>query len=358
MRHQIETTETTAQSRRPADDELGFGQYFTDHMFMMDYEVNKGWHRPRIVPFQPLTLHPAAKVLHYGQAVFEGLKAYRSPQGRIYLFRPHKNFERLNLSNARLSIPAMDEEVFLDAVKQLVTLDRAWVPSSPGTALYIRPFIISTEPTLSVHPSETYQFIIILSPVGAYNPEGINPTKIYVEDEHVRAIRGGMGTAKTAGNYAAGLNAQERSAKRGFSQVLWLDGVERKYIEEVGSMNVFFKTDTEVITPALNGSVLSGITRDSVIQLLKHMGIPVVERKIAIDELFQMYTQEKLTEAFGTGTAVSISPIGEMQWKENHMVINGSQTGPLTKQLYETLTAIQYGIGADPFGWRLEICQD
>src|SRR5699024_9752240 len=268
---------------------LEFGRVFTDHMFMMDYNDKSGWHDARIVPYAPLTLDPSAMVLHYGQTVFEGLKAYVTSDGEAQLFRAEKNIERLNRSNDRLCIPQIDEEFALKALKKLVAIEKDWIPNVAGTSLYIRPFVISTEPYLGVVPSQNYQFIIILSPVGAYYKEGINPVKIAVEDEYVRAVLGGTGEAKTGGNYAASLKAQENIADEGFAKVLWLDGVERKYNEEVGSMNVFFKIDGEVVTPKLTGSILEGVTRNSVLKLLKHWNIPLVERKISIDELYEAY---------------------------------------------------------------------
>jgi branched-chain amino acid aminotransferase len=355
MAFSIQIFESSEKKPKPDPHQLGFGKYFTDHMFIMDYETSKGWHEPRIVPFQSISLHPAAKVLHYGQAVFEGLKAYRTFDQRILLFRPEKNMQRLNYSNERLSIPRVDEELLLSALKQLVNMDREWVPAIDGTSLYIRPFIISTEPTLDVSPSNNYQFIIILSPSGAYYKEGIHPVKIYVEDEFVRAVRGGTGMAKTAGNYASSLKAQENAEEKGYSQVLWLDGIEKKYIEEVGSMNIFFKINGEVVTPALNGSILSGITRDSIIQLVKHMNIPVTERQISIEELYQAHTDGLLEEAFGTGTAAVLSPVGELNWRGRKIVINNGKAGALSQKLYDTLTGIQYGTLEDPFGWTVEV---
>ncbi|MBS4189561.1 branched-chain amino acid aminotransferase [Bacillus sp. FJAT-49705] len=350
--YQIEMNLSHERKQKPAFDNLQFGRNFTDHMFIMDYTEGKGWHDPRIVPYQPITLDPSATIFHYGQTVFEGLKAYQTKDEQILLFRPNKNMERLNRSSARLCMPQIDEELALYGLKQLLNVDRDWVPNVEGTSLYIRPFIISTEAHLGVSPSLTYQFIIILSPVGAYYKEGINPVKIAVETEFVRAVRGGTGNAKTAGNYAASLKAQEVASKSGYSQVLWLDGKENKYIEEVGSMNVFFKINGEVITPELNGSILDGITRDSIIQLLKLWNIPVIERKISIEEIYQASKEGKLEEAFGTGTAAVISPIGELFWQEK-LVVNNGETGSLSKKLYETLTGIQNGSIVDPFGWRV-----
>ena len=335
--------------------ELNFGTIFTDHMFMMDYEEGAGWIDPRIVPYQSLTLDPAAIIFHYGQTVFEGLKAYVTSGGEVQLFRPEKNFARLNHSNDRLCIPHIDEQFALEALKQLIAIEKDWIPTDEGTSLYIRPFIIATEPYLGVAPSKKYKFMIILSPVGAYYKEGINPVKIAVENKYVRAVLGGTGEAKTAGNYAASLMAQEVVSKDGFAQVLWLDGVEKKYIEEVGSMNVFFKINGEIVTPALNGSILQGVTRDSVIQLLKHWGLSVVERKISMEEIAKAHEDGSLEEAFGTGTAAVISPIGQLSWEEKDFIINDSKTGEIAKKLYDTLTGIQYGKIEDPFNWIVKV---
>jgi branched-chain amino acid aminotransferase len=355
MGHTIPVTLTSAKKEKPAMKGLGFGTSFTDHMFILDYDAGKGWHSPRIIPYQPIELDPAAKVFHYGQTVFEGMKAYLTADGRILLFRPGKNLERLNLSNERLSIPALDEDLAMEAIKQLILTDRDWIPTEEGTSLYIRPFVIATQPTLGVAPSEKYQFIIILSAVGAYYAEGINPVSIHVESKFVRAVTGGVGTAKTAGNYAAGLKAQEEASQKGYSQVLWLDGVHRKYIEEVGSMNVFFKVGGTVLTPALNGSILNGVTRDSVIQLLKHWDIPVEERAVSIDELVEAHRSGTLEEAFGTGTAAVISPIGRLYWHDEELSIRGGKTGALSGKLYDSLTGIQRGVVGDPFGWTVEL---
>ncbi|SFL87187.1 branched chain amino acid aminotransferase apoenzyme [Gracilibacillus orientalis] len=340
---------------KPKSDELSFGKYFTDHMFIQDYNQERGWHNPRIVPYKPIELDPAAIVLHYGQMVFEGLKAYRTERDKIQLFRPDKNMERLNRSNDRMCIPKIDEEFAIDAIKHLVHIDQEWVPDALGTSLYIRPFIISTEPYLGVSPSATYQFMVILSPVGTYYEEGINPVKIAVENQYVRAVKGGTGEAKTAGNYASSLKAQEQVADEGYAQVLWMDGVEKKYIEEVGSMNVFFKINGEIVTPALNGSILEGVTRNSVIQLLKHWDIPVIERRITMEELYEHHQKGELQEAFGSGTAAVISPVGELAWEGTKMEINDGKTGEIAKRLYDTLTGIQYGSEKDPFNWTAKV---
>lgn len=340
---------------KPESSQLEFGRVFTDHMFVADYTEEKGWSDHRIVPYEPLTIDPAAIIFHYGQTVFEGLKAYLSEDGSIKLFRPEENMRRMNQSSARLCMPQIDEVLALSALKQLLLVEKEWIPSAEGTSLYIRPFIIATEAYLGVTPSKKYKFMIILSPVGSYYKEGIHPVKILVENEYVRAVSGGTGTAKTAGNYAAGLKAQEIASQRGYSQVLWLDGVERKYIEEVGAMNVFFKVNGEVITPILNGSILEGVTRKSVLQLLEHWNIPVTERKISMDEIRTAYKEGLLEEAFGTGTAAVISPIGEFNWIDEKIVVNNGETGSLAKRLYENLTGIQTGAVEDPFNWIVNV---
>lgn len=354
----IQVNLSSERKPKPASNQLEFGKIFTDHMFVMDYTEGTGWHDPRIVPYQPLTLDPASMIFHYGQTVFEGMKAYLTKDQRILLFRPERNMQRLNRSNDRLCIPNIDEELALEALKKLILVDKEWIPTAEGTSLYIRPFIIATEPFLGVHASSSYKFIIILSPVGLYYKEGIQPVKILVESDYVRAVAGGTGEAKTAGNYASSLKAQEVASQREYSQVLWLDGVEKKYIEEVGSMNVFFIIDGEVVTPALNGSILEGVTRNSVIQLLKHWGVPVSERKISMQEVYDAYQVGKLEEAFGTGTAAVISPIGEFSWKDEKLVINEGETGEISKQLYQTITGIQNGTEPDPFDWLVEINQE
>ncbi|OAH60154.1 branched chain amino acid aminotransferase [Domibacillus aminovorans] len=355
MTEQINVQLAATKREKPDQTNLGFGRVFTDHMFMMDYTEGKGWHDARIVPYQPITLSPSAMIFHYGQTVFEGMKAYLTEDKRVFLFRPEKNMERLNRSNNRLCIPQIDGDFVIEALKKLIEVDREWIPTAEGTSLYIRPFIIATEPFLGVAPSKNYTFMIIMSPVGLYYKEGIAPVKILVENEFVRAVKGGTGEAKTAGNYASSLKAQEIASGKEYSQVLWLDGVEKKYIEEVGSMNVFFKIDGEVVTPALNGSILQGVTRDSVIQLLKHWNVPVSERRLSMEEIAQAHRDGKLEEAFGTGTAAVISPIGEFFWGEEKMVLNSGKTGELSKKLYDTITGIQYGTLEDPFNWVTEV---
>lgn len=336
---------------KPDMSNLGFGNFYTDHMFEMDYTDGIGWHDPRIVPYHTLEMDPASMVLHYGQATFEGLKAYKNTDGEIRLFRPEENMKRLNVSNERLVIPALDVDLCVEAIKKLVEVDKDWIPTEKGTSLYIRPFVIATDVHVGVHPSHTYKFMVILSPVGSYYAEGINPVKIYVEDAFCRAVKGGMGFAKTAGNYAASLIAQETATKRGYTQVLWLDGVEKKYIEEVGTMNIMFVIGDEVITPQLNGSILSGITRKSALELLKAKGYKVTERKLSIAEVFEAYKNGTLKEAFGTGTAAVISPVGELFWEGETIKINNGEIGPISHLVYDTITGIQSGDIKDEYNW-------
>ena len=349
---------TRAATLKPKPDPktLVFGRSFTDHMFVMNYSADKGWHDGRIVPYGPFELEPSAMVLHYAQEVFEGMKAYRTPDGGVQLFRPMENALRLQSSCERLCIPPVDPQTVVDAITQLVKLEADWVPSEPDTSLYIRPFVIATDPALGVHASHTYIFAVICCPVGAYYAEGINPVKIYVEDEDVRAVRGGTGYTKCGGNYAASIRAGARAEEKGYAQVLWLDGVERKYIEEVGSMNVMFQVDGTVITPKLTGSVLPGITRKSCIELIKSWGIPVEERLITAQELFDAAQAGKLDEAWGTGTAAVVSPIGEMGWEGKHITVSGGKIGSLTQKLYDTLTGIQWGKIPDEHGWTVKVC--
>lgn len=354
MEIKIERTKTP--KKKPDENALGFGNYYTDHMFIMNYDEGEGWHDPRIVPYAPFKLDPAAMVLHYAQEVFEGLKAYRSPNGEILLFRPDKNMERLNRSNDRLCIPQIDEAFAVEAIKTLVRVDEDWIPHAEGTSLYIRPFIFATDAHVGVHPAHHLIFSIILSPVGAYYPEGLNPVKIYVEDQFVRAVKGGVGFTKTGGNYATSLKAQDIAEKLGYTQVLWLDGVERKYVEEVGTMNVFFVLDGEVVTPSLEtGSILSGITRMSCVDILKDWGYNVSERRISVDELVKAYDEGRLLEAFGSGTAAVISPIGELRVGDKIMEINHGEIGDLSQKLYDELTGIQWGKRPDKFGWTVKV---
>ena len=352
----IKIVKTTEPKAKPAPGQkLGFGKIFTDHMFVMNYTEGQGWHDARIVPFQNISLSPAAMVYHYGQEMFEGLKAYKGPDGNVYLFRPDMNAKRTNSTNDRLVIPQLPEEDFVQAVKAVVDVDRDWVPSEPGTSLYIRPFIIATDEFLGVAPSKTYLFMIILSPSGAYYESGLAPVGIWIEDEYVRAVKGGMGFAKTGGNYAASLIAQVKAHDSGYSQVLWLDGVERKYIEEVGAMNIFFKIGGKVVTPMLNGSILPGITRNSIIHVCKSWGYEVEERRISVDELVAAAKDGTLEEVWGTGTAAVVSPVGKLRYVDDVMTIGDGGIGELTQKLYDELTGIQWGKKEDPYGWRIEV---
>jgi branched-chain amino acid aminotransferase len=336
---------------KPEDSKLGFGSIFTDHMFNMDYNPKDGWHNPRIEPYEAINMDPATMVLHYGQGVFEGLKAFRTESGDVQLFRPTDNFKRLNNSARLLCIPEIDEAFALDALKQLLVIEKDWVPSMPGTSLYIRPTIIATDPFLGVRASHTYRYFIILSPVGAYYAEGFNPVKIWVTRNQVRAVRGGVGEAKTPGNYAASLYAGEQAHQQGYTQVLWLDGIEQKYIEEVGAMNIFFVINGELITPMLSGSILPGITRDTVITLAKQWDIKVSERKISIDEVLDAHKARKLEEIFGSGTAAVISPVGEIKYGDTVITVSDGKVGPVANKFYKTITDIQYGNIKDPGGW-------
>lgn len=341
---------------KPQDEgALKFGELYTDHMLTCEYTRESGWEDMVIRPFGPLSLSPAAMALHYGQTVFEGLKAYHGENGQIRLFRPRDNFERLNRSGARVCIPPIDVDKAMQGLTELLRLEREWVPKAPGTSLYIRPAIIATQPHVGVHASKSYLFFIILSPVGPYYPEGLAPVGIYVEDEYVRSVRGGTGSAKTGGNYAASLIAGEQAQRRGLSQVLWLDGIHRRYVEEVGAMNIMFKMGGEIVTPSLEGSILAGITRDSILKLAAHMGVPVQQRRIAIDEVFEAAKSGALEECFGTGTAAVVSPVGRLVWKDEDLIIGDGGIGPLTQKLYDALTGIQNGQAADPFGWSVVI---
>lgn len=350
----IEKTKNPKQ-KPEKDQEIEFGSIFTDHMFIMDYEEGKGWINPRIEEYKDLQISPAAMVFHYGQTMFEGMKAYKTVDGRTVLFRPQKNIERANNSNKRLCIPEIPEEDFLQAVKTIVKVDEDWIPEKKDSSLYIRPFVISTEPSLNVKPSSTYKFMIILSPVGAYYKEGLNPVKIWIEDEFVRAVKGGIGEAKTGGNYAASLYSQEKAHEAGFSQVLWLDGVEHKYIEEVGAMNILFKINGKIVTPMLNGSILPGVTRNSVIEVCKDWGMEVEERRISAVELYEATKNGSLEEVFGSGTAAVISPVGTLKFGDEIFEINGGSIGEVSQRLYDTITGIQTGKVEDKYGWIVEV---
>ncbi|MCC2528751.1 branched-chain amino acid aminotransferase [Bacillus halotolerans] len=355
MNKLIEREKITSKKEKPDPSSLGFGKYFTDYMFVMDYEEEKGWHRPRLTPYAPIMLDPSSSVFHYGQAVFEGLKAYRTEDGRVLLFRPEQNIKRLNRSCQRMSMPPLDEELVLEALTQLVELEKEWVPREKGTSLYIRPFVIATEPSLGVKASKNYTFMIVLSPVGSYYGDQLQPINIYVEDEFVRAVNGGVGNAKTSGNYAASLQAQQKANELGYDQVLWLDAIEKKYAEEVGSMNIFFVINGEVVTPALSGSILSGITRASAIELIRSWGIPVREERISIDDIYAASARGELTEVFGTGTAAVVTPVGELNIHGRTVIVTDRQIGEISKKLYQTITDIQLGKVKDPFRWTVEV---
>lgn len=351
----INITLTTEPKEKPKLEGLPFGTYFSDHMFLMNYEKGKGWFDPRVVPYGPISLEPSSMVFHYAQEIFEGMKAYRGPDGKVRLFRPVENVRRMNRSGERLCIPEIPEDDFMKALCALLEVDKDWVPDAPNTSLYIRPFIIATDPHVGVHVSYTYIFAIITCPVGSYYATGMNPVKIMVETEDVRAVRGGTGYTKCGGNYAASLRAGAKAEKAGYNQVLWLDGVERKYIEEVGAMNVMFKIGGKIVTPELAGSVLPGVTRKSCVEMLWDWGYEVEERRISIDELIDAAENCGLEEAWGTGTAAVISPIGEIMYEGKSHVIGGGKICELTQRLYDTLTGIQWGTASDPYGWSYEV---
>ncbi len=355
MSDAIRITRAATKKPRPKDSELGFGTVFTDHMFLADFQEEKGWYDPRIEPYGSLSLDPATAVLHYAQAIFDGLKAFRGVDGRVRVFRPHMHIERLNNSAPRMCIPPLDPDLALRSLVELVRLEQDWVPSSLGTALYIRPTIIATEPFLGVRPAKSYLYYVILSPVGAYYPEGMDPVKILVVDKYVRAVEGGVGAAKTGGNYAASLRAAEEAHHAGFTQVLWLDGVHRKYVEEVGTMNIMFRLGDELVTPPLTGTILPGVTRDSALTLLREWGLSVSERPIGIDEVIAAARNGTLREAWGTGTAAVISPVGEFTYRDQRIVINDGRIGELTQRLYQAIVDIQYARVPDTRGWTLEV---
>ncbi len=356
MSEPIRITRATTKKPKPRDSELTFGTVFTDHMFVMDFQEEKGWYDPRIEPYGPLSLDPAACVLHYAQAVFDGLKAFRGGDGRVRLFRPQKHVERMIASAQRVCIPPLDPEMALRSLVTLVGLEKEWVPATVGTALYVRPTIIASEPFLGVRPAKSYIYYVILSPVGAYYPEGLNPVKILVVDKYVRAVEGGVGAAKTGVNYAASLYAAEEAKHLGFTQVLWLDGRERKYLDEVGTMNIMLRIGDEVVTPPLtSGTILPGVTRDSALTLMREWGLRVSERQVSIDEVRQAAGQGQLREVWGTGTAAVISPVGELAYQGERIVINGGKIGELTQRLYDTIVGIQYATAPDTHGWTVEV---
>ena len=352
---EIKITKASVLKEKPDSSTLGFGKIFTDHMFMMDWNSEIGWQNARIVPFENISLHPASTVLHYGSEIFEGLKAYRRADGKVQLFRPIENIRRMNRSAERLCLPQIPEDIAMEVLTTFVNLEQDWTPSQEGTSLYLRPFMFGNDETLGVHAVHNATYVIIASPVGSYYKEGINPVKIMIEDEDVRAVRGGTGYAKCGGNYAASNRAGERAEKKGYSQVLWLDGVERKYIEEVGAMNVMFKIGDEIVTPMLSGSILPGITRMSCLEVLRKEGYKVSERLLSVDELGEALKNGDLKEAWGCGTAAVVSPIGELCYKDVKYPINNGEIGTVTQHLYDTLTGIQWGKIEDTFGWTKEI---
>jgi branched-chain amino acid aminotransferase len=355
MSEPIRISQASVKKTKPRDSDLTFGTVFTDHMFVMDFQEEKGWYDPRIEPYGPIALDPAAAVLHYAQAVFDGLKAFRGRDGRVRLFRPQKHVERLVQSSQRLCIPPLDPELALKSLVTLVGMEKDWVPSTVGTSLYVRPTIIASEPFLGVRPAKSYIYYVILSPVGAYYPEGINPVKILVVDKYVRAVEGGVGGAKTGVNYAASLYAAEEAKHAGFTQVLWLDGRERKYIDEVGTMNIMLKLGDEVVTPPLSGTILAGVTRDSALTLMRDWGLRVSERPVTIDEVASAARQGTLQEVWGTGTAAVISPVGELAYQGERIVVNEGKIGKLTQRLYDAIVGIQYGTAPDTRGWTVPV---
>ena len=355
MDYNFKIEKTKNPKAKPDPDTLVFGQNFTDHMFVMDYNEGQGWHDGRIVPYGPITLEPSALVLHYAQAMFEGLKAYKTADGRVLLFRPDMNAKRTNNTNDRLCIPEIDEDLYVEAIKALVKVDADWIPQKEGTSLYIRPFIFADEACLGVRRSSSYKFMIILSPVGPYYEGGLAPTKLYVEDVYVRAAAGGTGEAKCGGNYAGSLKAQEIAHQQGFEQILWLDGNEKKYVEEIGTSNAFFMLGDEIVTAPLDGTILPGITRNSVIQLLKKKGYNIVERRLTIDEIVEAYKKGEFKEMFASGTAAVISPVGELKYKDTDMIINNGEIGPVAQEMYDTIYGIQTGKIADDMGWTVEV---
>jgi len=358
MKYSFSIQKTTAPKPKPDPDTLKFGKTFTDHMFVMDYQTGKGWYDGRVIPYGPLSLDPAAAVFHYGQEMFEGMKAYRTPDNRIQLFRPYKNADRAFASNERMCMPGIEPELFVGAIKSLVDIERDWVPQKPGTSLYIRPFVIADDPFLGVHPANHYMFIVICSPVGPYYDTpggGLAPTSIYVEEEFVRAAVGGVGFAKVGGNYGASLKSLKRANSLGCEQVLWLDAIEHSYVEEIGTSNAFFMIDDEVITAPLLGTILPGVTRASVIELLQMWGVKISERRLRIGDVVKAAENGSLKEIFASGTAAVISPVGKLRFKDSILTIQDGEVGALAKRLYDTLYGIQTGILADDLGWTVEV---
>ena len=358
MNYEFTIQKTVNPKPKPDPNTLKFGKEFSDHMFVMDYETGKGWHDGRIVPYGPISLDPAAAVFHYGQEMFEGMKAYRTPEGRVQLFRPFMNAERTRKTNERMCMPDIDPELFVSAIKALLNVERDWIPEKEGTSLYIRPFIIADDAFLGVQAANHYMFIIILSPVGPYYDipgGGMAPTKIFVEEEFVRAAVGGAGFAKVGGNYGAALKAQSRAAEMGCAQVLWLDALEHSYVEEIGTSNAFFMIDDEVITAPLLGTILPGVTRASVIELLKKWGIKISERRLKISDVVKASEEGRLKEIFASGTAAVISPVGELKFKDNSLTIGDGGVGPLAQRLYDALYGIQTGKLPDDMDWTVEV---
>ena len=355
MKYNFPVTRTDKPKSKPDPDTLQFGVVMTDHMFIMEYTEGKGWHDGKIIPYGPLSLEPAAAVFHYGQEMFEGLKAYRTKEGKVLLFRPDMNAKRTNNTNIRMCMPEIDEELFIEAIKAVVNVDKDWIPEKKGTSLYVRPFMIADEPFLGVRAAKHFLFMVILCPVGPYYASGLKPTKLLVEDEYVRAAHGGVGFAKVGGNYGASLKAQDKAHAMGCDQVLWLDGVERKYVEEIGTSNAFFLIDGEIITPPIIGTILPGVTRDSAIALLSKWGYKVTERRITVDEVFAAGKSGKLLEMFATGTAAVVSPVGELVWKGESIIINNKEIGALSQRLYDELYGIQTGVTQDTMGWTVEV---
>jgi branched-chain amino acid aminotransferase len=355
---EIKTIQSPPEKRKakPVDESLlGFGKFFTDHMFTMTWHAGRGWHDPLVEPYRPLQLDPTAMCLHYAQEIFEGMKAYRGKDGALFLFRPRENARRMNVSGERLCMPRIDEDLFLEALTKLILIDRDWIPHGSGTSLYIRPTMIATEPALGVHPANEYLFFIVTGPVGAYYPEGFAPTRIFVTEEFSRAVPGGTGYCKAGGNYAASLYASQIANDMGYTQVLWLDAIERKYVEEVGTSNMFFMIGDDLITSPLTGTILPGVTRDSVIQLARSWGVTVSERRLSMDEIMAAMTSGALSEAFASGTAAIVSPVGQIFYRGVEHPIGSGKTGPLTEKLYNEILQIQYGMKDDPFGWRVKI---
>lgn len=350
--HSISVTLSQTLKPKPRDEShLGFGTIFTDHMFLLSYDKGQGWHDARVVPYAPFQMDPACAVLHYSQSIFEGLKCYRRADGGLQLFRAKDNFARMNRSAVRMGMPDLDQELCLEGLLKLLEVEKDWVPHQPGTSLYIRPTLIATDVKLGVHAAHSYLFYIILSPVGAYYANGLAPNDIYVEDQYVRAVRGGIGFTKAGGNYAASLLAGEEADKKGFAQVLWLDGVERRYIEEVGAMNIFFVYGKELVTPELNGNILPGITRDSVLKLAPRLGYTVREARIEAKQVLEDIRSGRVTEAFGSGTAAVISPVKAFSYQGESFCVGDGQIGQVAQSLYDHLTGIQYGVKEDSEGW-------